>query len=65
MKQDGLSIEEFETKLRTQARKCVLGDLTDDLTCHAFVEGVDEKKLRDKLAKIVKFNILSKIDRSD
>ncbi|XP_067949472.1 uncharacterized protein [Watersipora subatra] len=49
MKQDGLSIEEFETKLRTQARKCVLGELTDDLTCHAFVEGVDEKKLRDKL----------------
>ena len=49
MKQDGLSIEEFETKLRTQARKCVLGELTDDLTCHAFVEGVDDKKLRDKL----------------
>ena len=49
MKQDGVTIEEFETKLRTQARKCALGELTDDLTCHAFVEGVDSKKLRDKL----------------
>lgn len=49
MKQEGMPIEEFETKLRTQARNCNLGDLTDDLTCHAFVEGVDDKKLRDKL----------------
>ena len=49
MKQEGVPIEEFETKLRTQARKCRLGDLTDDLTCHAFVEGVDDKRLRDKL----------------
>ena len=47
MKQDGISIEEFETKLRTQARLCNLGDLTDDLTCHALVEGVDDKRLRD------------------
>ena len=49
MKQEGLSVEEFETKLRTQARYCKLGDLSDDLICHALVEGVDDKKLRDKL----------------
>lgn len=49
MKQEGLSMEEFETKLRTQARFCKLGTLTEDLICHAFVEGVDNKSLRDKL----------------
>ena len=49
MKQDGIPIEEFEIKLRTQARLGNLGDLTDDLTCHALVEGVDDKRLRDKL----------------
>ena len=49
MKQDGLQIDQYETKLRSQARLCGFGDLTDDLTCHAFVEGVDEKGLKDKL----------------
>ena len=49
MKQEGQSIEEFETRLRTQARLCKLGDLTEDLICHAFVEGVDDRALRDKL----------------
>ena len=49
MKQEGLSVEEFETKLRTQARFCKLGTLTEDLICHAFVEGVDDRALRDKL----------------
>jgi hypothetical protein len=49
MKQDGLSVEQFETKLRTQARHCGFKELTDDLTCHAFLEGVDDKSLRDKL----------------
>ena len=46
MKQDGLQIDQYETKLRSQARLCGFGDLTDDLTCHAFV---DEKGLKDKL----------------
>ena len=32
MKQEGLPIEEFETKLRKQARLYALGDLTDDLS---------------------------------
>ena len=49
MKHEGLSVEEFETKLRTQARFCMLGTLTEDLICHAFVEGVDDRALRDKL----------------
>ena len=49
MKQDGLQIDRYETKLRSQARLYGIGDLTDDLTCHAFVEGVDEKGLKDKL----------------
>ena len=33
MKQDGLQIDQYETKLRSQARLCGFGDLTDDLTC--------------------------------
>jgi hypothetical protein len=49
MKQDGMSVEQFETKLRTQARQCGFKDLKDDLTCHAFLEGVDDKALKDKL----------------
>ena len=49
MKQDGLPIEEFETKLRTQARLCNFDALTDDLTCHALVQGLDDIQLRDKL----------------
>ena len=49
MKQDGLQIDQNETKLRSQARLYGFGDLTDDLTCHAFVEGVDDKGLKDKL----------------
>ena len=32
MKQEGLPIEKFETKLRKQARLYALGDLTDDLS---------------------------------
>ena len=45
MKQDGLPIEEFETKLRKQARLCNFDTLTDDLTCHALVQGIDDVKL--------------------
>jgi len=49
MRQDGLAVDQYETKLRSQARVCEFGQLTDDLTCHAFVEGVDDKGLKDKL----------------
>jgi len=40
MKQDELSVEQFETKLRTQARFCKLKDLKDELSCHAFLKGL-------------------------
>ena len=49
MKLDGLPINEFETKLRTKARLCSFDAPTDDLTCHALVQGVDDIRLRDKL----------------
>lgn len=48
IKQDGLSVEEFETKLRTEARMCKLGNLAGALTCHALVDGVNDKILRDR-----------------
>ena len=47
MKLDGLPINQFETKLRTKARLCSFDAPTDDLTCHALVQGVDDIRLRD------------------
>ena len=49
MKPDLLPIEEFETKLRTQARLCSVAALIDDLTCHALVQMLDDNRLRDKM----------------
>jgi hypothetical protein len=49
MRQEGLTTEQYETKLRSQARLCEFGELTEDLTCHALVEGLDDRGLKDKL----------------
>lgn len=45
MKQQGIPVEELETKLRIETRKCALGELTDDLTHHTFVDDVDNESV--------------------